>query len=502
MERVRLIRVGQPASSSRIATHRVLQQQNNSDIGVKNELANQFIESCIQQLTPSENDSAGQVSQVQYASFVIRYCRDETNKSIRGSTCTSSLFFFPDLPIELQLEFVRYTPCVVSQDTTEDMTREDCLANYNDSSELFFLADINEIPNLCNATFPLMISTDLLMFNVETNAPIATITSQPTISIPSAPTFAPVSIMTTQHPTTIPIRVDSSGLSSVGILGITITILFAIMFGSQCVLWQYRKHQQLHKKRQNDVMALQEDESIVASEHSHELQLPITDDIVEIKSTTSSSGNPKYTTPRFSNKSSRYGSSSDTHSQPGKNHRLKNGKFVYPPPLVTRNLSENNPVNTRKRFSNKPSSGNFPFDEDAMKRVSAMNSDTSSTVDETQNHSQHIQSTRPTTTISTTPTLNVNTKMKASDVSTTMIEPPQPPRPIVIQSGKENSRNTKPQQQQQQERNEKRMGSNNDNSTNHNNVFQPPNKNERTITAVTFGNVIHTELKRNHINNK
>jgi hypothetical protein len=409
-----------------------------------------------------------EVSQVQYASFVIRYCRNDMNDNIRGSECTDALFFFPDLPIELQLEFVRYTSCVTFAGTTEDMTLEDCLANYNDSNELFYMENINKIPDLCNATFPLMITTDLLVYHDETNAPIATITTQPTTSITSAPTH---------EPTTTPIQnIDTFRLSSVGILGITITILFAMMFGSQCLLWQYRKHQQLFKKRQNDVMALQEDESVVASEHSHELQTPLTDDMVDVKSTSSSITNQKHATPRSISKS----------SHQHQNRRSKNVRFVYPPPLVTENLSENNPVNTRKRFSNKSHTGNFPFDEEAMRRVEAT-SDTSPTTHINDAINPTKQKNHSTT------KLNVNTSVRASEVSMISAQA-QPHRPIIAQSGKENSHNTTiPQQQRHHLQNNVRKMRNNNNA-NHDVI--PTNKNEQIIKAVTFGNVIHTELKQ------
>jgi hypothetical protein len=524
-----------------------------------------FIEACIEELTPTSKEDA-KVSQVHYASFLILYCRDDANELIRGSECSNALFFYQDLPQSIQIEFVRYTSCI--QSTTEDMTLEECLDAYNKAGAAFYMDDVARVPALCTYTYPLMISTELLR-GPTSDAPMVapTTTSQPTVPATTAPITAPVTIPTlspmktvsptVQQPTIInAIPKESSGISNVGILAITITILFAIMFTYQTLIVQYRKYYREHKKQhQNDAMALQEDESVVASENSHELLPPIpeesevimdvipspnmqsyrfaTEHTIDTTTTTalpeSSSVRGKYwlSTPKHAN-SSGHGSKVTTSRSSSSNsqspfryynncmkHVSDNGmQFTYPTPLETDNLSDSNPVHTRKRFQSKQ--GHFPFDTDTTNQPTRSAATTSTSTKLTDiTFLESIDETRTTTEISfniSDPTTATAKKNKAnvcsivttSDLVTTTsssAQQSQPPRLSTIiapQAGKENSTSSSNTRQPTRQYHSQRTIGYKENSNTSDAYSRNTTTNNRTqpqkFTAITFGDVIHTEL--------
>ena len=506
----------------------------------------QFIESCNEELTPSDGEQDAGVSQVQYASFVILYCRgvaDGINGSDsgmmlqleRGTQCTDTLFFFPDLPRILQLEFVQYTSCysenVISATEDDDIrTIDDCLDDYNDQGTKFYMEDTKLIRELCTFTYPLMISTDLISISPFSNTSDAPVV-QPTAT--AAPTIAPTfSATLTLPPTTTPMNIDtnssgSDGLPTVGILGITITIVFMIMFAHQFCKRKFKTYmnspsmKKEQNSNENNISALQEDGSVVASEHSHELgSTPITtmeddDDNGSSLRTTlgrnsdsavKSAASP--TSPRRSWLSIRSPTNSSTSSHHhrfrfnsgndgtagGFPHSNNNNKFAYPKPLtvVTENLSDNNPVHSRKRFQNPNKSatttaGHFAFDH------ATTNQSTNATMTSTSNSGNNDAIPVSPSTDRTTGSHNSSSKqtqplpyesnqnkkvLAASIASRQQLRSPRKlgPPPLEQQSGKENSKN-------------QRGGSDPIS-------VQPQNKGSRPkITAVTFGDVIHTELQ-------
>jgi hypothetical protein len=409
----------------------------------------QFVATCIQQLTTTidekNSNNGNSISQVQFSTFVIRYCRSDD--TVRGSECSSALYFFPDLPNELQIEFVRYTTDTCPSDATDDASLQDCLETLNAGDVLFYV-NVDTLPDLCSSTFDLMISTNLIVFNNDTmipntTAPIAT--PPPPASL--APTLSPPS--------------DKSGLSSVGMLGIVTTAIFAMMFATQCALLHHRRRNSKKRQMANDVVALREDESVVSSEHSHELLSSI-EEVQEVQNTTASTedqggtttkiptvddsdstvssgstwrrgslkgkintnlhGPKETTTPRASTRSPpRHRSSSSDSRGNRRSKGASSNKFFYPQPLITENLSDSNPVHIRKRFHRKKP-GSFPFDDEEINQ--AINTDDSSPDDVVE------------LTLQQKPKLIVQTNFKAATSSVVSPQPQLPPP--MAQVGKEN----------------------------------------------------------------
>jgi hypothetical protein len=362
-----------------------------------------FIETCINELM-ADSDL---VSQTKFAAFIIQYCRK--NEDVRGPECTNALFFFKDLPNEIQLEFLRHSEDVCPFDVvdSDDSLLQDCLDELNAKGGLFFVGT-DRTSALCTSTFDLMILANLIL-NITTypatSAPLST--SPP--NAPIAPTSAPLNVLRSQLPT-IDHNLDhenDAGLSSVGILGIVITALFVILFLIQCILFHLRKRSSKNGRLANDVIALREDESVVASEHSHELLSPIaafdngsisaspknrdhsvdpsltpTDDF-DSQSAIQSGGRfirakpksveqqgcsrqKKSTTPRSATSVPRFRIVSFDSTRTSHSNDTTQ-KFLYPHPLITENLSDGNPVLFRKRF-HKKLAGIFSFDEDDTSR--------------------------------------------------------------------------------------------------------------------------------------
>ena len=547
---------------------------NNED--AERALESQFIQSCVETLTPAQDQESTsnnlEVSQVKFASFVILYCRDAdgtagstssdneiTWQHERGMQCTDTLFFFPDLPRILQLEFVRYTSCysknVINTSTEDDdnnnnnnniTTIDDCLDDYNEQGSLFYMEDSTRVSELCTFTYPLMISSDLISTSSSnaSDAPVPTTATLPPSTAPLtgtqslSPTIAPID-STAMTPTTAPVDIiinsnGSDGLSTVGILGITITILFMIMFVYQLLVWKCKNFTTKSSKNDNSMAALQEDESVVASEHSHELgSTPICtideedgeDDgdhptrhwdfdkstraastapgqrrswlllrpsTPKSPSVTSATGrSPKQTVTSRRSQSPHYhhrfyfnsnngaGSGDNRQSNSGS---FSNNKFTYPKPLaiVTENLSEDNPVHTRKRFQNPKKSdaaGHFPFDEGSKNQSTnapAASSAISGRVQPLSSTGRTGSSTNSNNHIQNISYKNGKTFMPPN----TSVPQTQPSGPILPplqqQSGKENTNN-------------KRTGTRG---------TAMSQQKQSKITAVTFGDVIHTTLQR------
>jgi hypothetical protein len=343
---------------------------------------------------------------------------------------------------------------------------------------------------------------------------------------------------------------DSDGLSTVGILGITITILFMIMFLYHVVTWKCKKYKNISSTKQQQLQQdnnLREDGSVVASEHSHELGLtPIStiddDDATSVGNrptldrnfnrvartasaspsprrswvllrpvtakppalTSNASGQSSTTRPRTSSRSK-----SPHHHLPfsfaGKNVATTahgnssgssntNSKFTYPKPLtiVTENLSENNPVHTRKRFQNSKKrdakNGHFSFDDTTQNRLTtesttvlerneASTQQLLSSTDRTSRNNNHTQpSFVKSSKNGNAPVLSA-ASFKHTFPYRSMTSPPPPTE--KQQSGKENTKNNK-------------LTSSHATPE----ISQAKKPLQPKITAITFGDVIHTQLQQ------
>jgi hypothetical protein len=363
-----------------------------------------YVETCERQLTIASSQEA--ISQTAYADFVTLYCRDST---ARGPACSDALQLFQDLPLPMQLAFFNL----------------ECSTEPTGNSQL---ACPDAIPHLCASTYELMLSSNLLLnerttsSEPESKAPTA---APARINAPSpSPLFSPLVDSTKSDMSlrgsaaSASIEEQDQGLSIVAILGISMTGCFvlALAYG---FLWK-RKQNKLMAS--SDDPALQGDES-VSSENSQQFS-PASQETADPDdeiSMTSSNGSWFRTTPRSTSDNSSTGSRDQnkaprTHScqtllpmresssvgNLGQTFKNKN-RFDYPQPLQSsdilspsvmlrsidkttkrrcsyplalsrENLSQDNPVHARKRFSHHKDSS-FSFDEkDCSRTVGTDNS--------------------------------------------------------------------------------------------------------------------------------
>jgi hypothetical protein len=375
-----------------------------------------FVETCTHQLVSTANE--GSVSQVSFSAFLTRYCHDagSAGSVTRGPACSDSMLLFQDLPLALQLAFVE----AMSNDTCAQFGTDQlpqCLLELNSGGNLFYVPT-NAAFNICSASFDLMLSTDLLA--VHSTLPVSYPTKRPTLGTVNgnmAPSATPI-----QPGTLSPPVLSSEGQSdpsyngnatgktrttevSVVIgLGVAMSVLFALAI-SASLARRFLCTKSTKKAATSTEFALLGDES-VSSENSHaavpeETTFPLLNALsADDSSQTSSTGSlwfPKSSTPKSATTAATTASSAErrgqrptvraalnhlkrshstgSHRSTPRNSYSTNGTLAggktrkskrrssFPQTLVTENLSDDNPVHIRKRFSHGRSSGSFTFEE-------------------------------------------------------------------------------------------------------------------------------------------
>jgi hypothetical protein len=371
-----------------------------------------FVETCTLQLVSTAEE--GSISQVSFSAFLTRYCHDagSAGSVTRGPACSDVLLLFQDLPMALQLAFVE----AMSDDTCAQfgtVQLPQCLLELNSGGELFYVPTTATF-NICSASFDLMLSTDLLA--VHSALPVSYPTTSPTLGaehgnvVPSASpiqgTLSPPVLSSVVRPDPSyngnTARGRTMEVSVVIGLGIAMSVLFALAISANLVR-RFLCAKPTKKATTSTEFALLGDES-VSSENSHaavpeETTLPhvlSADDSSQASST--GSWFPKSSTPKSATVTTATTSNDERHGQrstvraASKNHAKRshsmgnyrttprnsystNGtlggktrkakrRSSFPQALVTENLSDDNPVHIRRRFSHgRSSSSSFTFEE-------------------------------------------------------------------------------------------------------------------------------------------